>query len=91
VIQVRDTPRASSDPGDSSHNPSRLAAWTEFREQIGALPDEEREVFDLVWYQGLSQAQPAALLQVSTRTIERRWQAARLRVYEALQGNMPGS
>jgi len=76
-------------PPDPSHDPARLAAWGEFHEQIGALPDEEREVFDLIWYQGLSQAEAAELLNVSERTIKRRWQAARLRMHEALKGEVP--
>ena len=25
--------------------------WTEFHEQVEALPEEEREVFNLVWYE----------------------------------------
>ena len=74
---------------DLSQEPSRLAAWGEFHEQIGALPDEEREAFDLLWYQGLSQAEAAELLGVSERTVKRRWQAARLRLHEALQGELP--
>jgi RNA polymerase sigma-70 factor (ECF subfamily) len=78
-----------ADPGDLSTEPSRLAAWGEFHEQIGALPDEEREVFDLLWYQGLNQAEAAELLGVSERTIKRRWQSARLRLHEALHGEMP--
>ena len=76
-------------PPDSSDDPARLAAWGEFHRQIGALPDEEREVFDLIWYQGLSQAEAAELLNVSERTIKRRWQAARLRLHEALKGEVP--
>jgi len=76
-------------PPDPSHDPARLAAWGEFHEQIGALPDEEREVFDLIWYQGLSQAEAAKLLNVSERTIKRRWQAARLALHEALEGEVP--
>ena len=80
---------APADRGDLSTEPSRLAAWGEFHEQIGALPDEEREVFDLLWYQGLNQAEAAELLGVSERTIKRRWQAARLRLHEALHGEMP--
>jgi RNA polymerase sigma factor (sigma-70 family) len=76
-------------PHDPSDDPARLAAWGEFHEQIGSLPDEEREVFDLLWYQGLSQAEAAALLNVSERTIKRRWQAARLKLHEALAGEVP--
>lgn len=88
---VADTPRPAHDPGDTSHDPSRLAAWSEFHEQIAALPEDEREVFDLIWYHGLSHAEAAELLHVSTRTVERRWQTARLRLYEALNGELPGS
>jgi RNA polymerase sigma-70 factor (ECF subfamily) len=77
------------DPGGLSQEPSRLAAWGEFHEKIGTLPDEEREVFDLLWYQGLSQAEAAQLLHVSERTVKRRWLAARLKLRDALQGEMP--
>jgi RNA polymerase sigma factor (sigma-70 family) len=82
-------PRAPADPSDRSLEPSRLAAWSEFHQQIEALPADEREVFDLLWYQGLSQAEAAQLLQTSERTVKRRWQAARLRLDEALQGEVP--
>ena len=77
-------------PPAPSHDPARLAAWGEFHERIAALPDEEREVFDLLWYQGLSQAEAAELLNVSERTVKRRWQAARLKLHDALQGEVPG-
>src|SRR5262245_26372568 len=76
-------------PHDPSDDPARLAAWGEFHEQIGSLPGEDREVFDLIWYQGLSQAEAAELLNVSERTIKRRWQSARLKLYEALEGEVP--
>ena len=78
-----------ADPADPSREPSRLAAWTEFHERIAALPDEEREAFDLLWYQGLSQAEAAELLGVSERTVKRRWQTARFQLHEALQGQVP--
>jgi RNA polymerase sigma-70 factor (ECF subfamily) len=84
-----DSTAPADDPADRNQDPCRLAAWSEFHAQIGALPNAERELFDLLWYQGLSQAEAAQVLQVSTRTIERRWQAARLRLYEALQGEVP--
>ena len=80
----------SPEPPDSRHEPSRLALWGEFHQQIGALPEEEREVFDLVWYQGLTHAEAAALLGVSTKTVQRRWQAGCLRLHDALHGELPG-
>jgi RNA polymerase sigma-70 factor (ECF subfamily) len=70
-------------------DPGRLAAWTEFHSQVDRLPEPEREIFDLLWYQELSQADVAALLQVSERTVKRRWQSARLMLHQALQGELP--
>jgi RNA polymerase sigma-70 factor (ECF subfamily) len=76
---------------DSAEGPAKLAVWGEFHEQADALPTEEREVFDLLWYQGLTHAEAAEVLSVSTKTVMRRWQAACLRLHEALGGEMPGS
>jgi RNA polymerase sigma-70 factor (ECF subfamily) len=76
-------------PADDTCDPARLALWTEFHKKVDALPDEDREVFDLLWYQGLSQAEAAEVLGVSERTIKRRWQAARLALHKALGGQMP--
>jgi RNA polymerase sigma-70 factor (ECF subfamily) len=77
------------DPAVSRDDPDRLAAWAEFHAQVEKLPEEEREVFDLLWYQELSQAEAAALLGVSDRTIKRRWASARLKLHEALRGALP--
>ena len=54
------------------------------------MPDAEREVFDLLWYQGLSQAEAAALLGVTERVVRYRWRSARLKLHEMLGGRMPG-
>jgi RNA polymerase sigma-70 factor (ECF subfamily) len=64
------------DPSDNRHEPSSLAQWTELHEQIGALPEEEREVVGLLFYQGLSQAEAAEVLSISLRTLQRRWHTA---------------
>jgi RNA polymerase sigma-70 factor (ECF subfamily) len=76
-------------PASPSGGPDRLAAWAEFHEKAGQLPDEERAVFDLIWYQGLSQAEAAQALQVHERTVKRRWRSARLKLHEALHGELP--
>jgi RNA polymerase sigma-70 factor (ECF subfamily) len=77
--------------GDATHDPHRLAEWTEFHEQVETLPDELREVFDLLWYQELTQAEAAELLGVSDRTVRKRWQEARLKLHHALGGRIPGA
>jgi RNA polymerase sigma-70 factor (ECF subfamily) len=76
---------------DLSHEPGHLAVWREFHEQVDRLPPEEREVFDLVWYQGLGHTEAAEVLQVSARTVKRRWQSACLHLHEALHGELPSA
>ena len=71
---------SAADPSDSTYEPSRLEAWTEFHKQVEALPEEEREVFDLLWYEGLEQSEAAAFLGVPRATVQRRWLKARLRL-----------
>ena len=64
-----------------------MRRWTEFHEAAARLPDDLRAVFDLLWYQELSQAEAAALLGVAVPTVKRRWLKARLRVQQALGGS----
>jgi RNA polymerase sigma-70 factor (ECF subfamily) len=77
------------DPLDHTDDPARLMDWTEFHRQVDALEDAEREVFDLLWYHGLTQAQAAEILGVTERTVARRWLAARLALSDALDGEPP--
>jgi RNA polymerase sigma-70 factor (ECF subfamily) len=77
------------EPSDSTSDPGRLALWTEFHRRIEGLRDEHREVFDLLWYQGLTQAEAASVLGLSERQVNRRWIAARLELSDALGGEMP--
>src|SRR5262245_8119802 len=74
------------DPADLSHEPCSLAQWTELHQQIDALPDEEREVVGLLFYQGLSQAETAKVLGVSVRTVQRRWHAALCKLHGVWSG-----
>ena len=82
--------RAPAEPATEGwREPQHLAVWEEFHERAAALPDEEGAVFDLIWYNGLSQAEAAEVLNVSLSTVKRRWQAARLRLIEAFGGTSP--
>lgn len=84
-----ETPPAPADPADTTNDPARLASWTELHQRVEALPEEEQAVFDLLWYQGLSQEEAAGVLGVSLATVKRRWLSARLRLQELLEGR-PG-
>ena len=69
-----------------SSEPENLEAWTEFHEKVDRLPDEQKEVVGLLWYDGLTQPEAASVLNVSLATLKRRWQAARIRLHEQLKG-----
>lgn len=78
------------EPQGDEETAANLAAWAEFHAQVDQLPEDERAVFDLIWYQELSQAEAAQLLGVSERTVKRRWAAARLHLHAILKGTLPG-
>jgi RNA polymerase sigma factor (sigma-70 family) len=69
--------------------PSNLMEWSAFHETIETLDEESREMFDLLFYEGLTQEEAAEVLQTSIRTVRRRWQRARLMLERALHGDWP--
>lgn len=66
--------------------PETIEAWVKFHERVEALPDQEREVVNLLWYEEMTQPEAAEVLGISLATVKRRWQAARLRLSESLNG-----
>ena len=82
------------EPSSDTLDGEKLRRWTEFHEAAARLPDELRAVFDVLWYQEMTQAEAAALLGVAVPTVKLRWMKARLRVQQALGGSPfdePGS
>jgi RNA polymerase sigma-70 factor (ECF subfamily) len=75
----------------SPEDDSGLDRWTLFHEAIDNLPEEEREMFHLVWYLGADQKTIATLLGCSERTVKYRWRSAREAVRAALDGKPPHS
>lgn len=59
------------------------------RECDGGLPAEERSVCKQVWYHGFTQLEAADVLNLSEAKVRRAWVSARLRLRDALQGEMP--
>ena len=57
---------------------------------IDELPEDEREVFDLVRIQGMTQAEAAQLLGVSTVTVKRRLSRGLQLLAEQLADLRPG-
>ena len=70
-------------------DPQKLIAWVELHEQIEQLPDDDREVFQLIWYRGLLKENVANLLNVDIRTVQRRWRSAREALADCYGGLPP--
>ncbi len=65
----------AKEPGEG---PSGISEWVEFHESIDTLPEEEKNVFQLVFYQGLTHEEVSSLLGISIKTVFRRWTKAKL-------------
>lgn len=65
-------------------SPQTIAEWGELHGLVNQLEPELRDVVDLLWYQGLEQEEAASLLGVSSKTVNRRWREARIRLGELL-------
>ena len=78
------------EPVDPAPGPDELEEWCEFHVQVERLPEEERAVVDLHFYQGLTKAEAAELLGVDVRTVQRRWNAALQWLRSPRRGAGPG-
>ena len=85
---------ALPDSGIAAPPPSTASGLSpDGRRMLGAiegLPDDEREVFDLVGIQGLTHGETAAVVGVSEKTVQRRLNRARLLLAERLADLQPG-
>ena len=69
AVELRD----SLVPAPADSSASQISPNTRrILEVIGELPEEEREVFNLVRIQGMSQSEAAGVLGVSAKTVQRR-------------------
>jgi RNA polymerase sigma-70 factor (ECF subfamily) len=83
VMQVDRAADPSAVPADG------LESWSRLHDAVASLPDEDRELFDLVWFMGATQHDIAALTGSSPRTVRRRWDEIKRRLVAVLDGDMP--
>ena len=75
------------DAHDRAEPADQMERWTRLHEAAAGLPDEERELFHLVWYLGMQQEGASTLLGCSVRTVKRRWDSAKSLLSHAVGGN----
>jgi RNA polymerase sigma factor (sigma-70 family) len=66
-----------------------LERWAAFHEVVGRLPDPDRELIELGFYQGLSKGEIAKLIGVDERTVRRRWRGATRKIADELGDDIP--
>jgi RNA polymerase sigma-70 factor (ECF subfamily) len=76
---------SSPDPPAAEEDPDDLEKWCAFHEAVERLPVERREVVDLIYYHGWTQAEVAEHLCMSKRTVQRHWSAALLKLHALLK------
>ncbi|MFM8633264.1 MAG: RNA polymerase sigma factor [Planctomycetia bacterium] len=69
----------------SAEMPEDLDRWAHFHERVSVLPEEHREIVNMLFYKGLTQDEAAAILGISIRTLKRRWQETKLLLSEKLR------
>jgi hypothetical protein len=62
-----------------------ITGWGMLHTMVDDLPEDEREMLDLMLYWGLKRAEAASVLAISPGAVECRWRNARLTLQEALQ------
>jgi RNA polymerase sigma factor (sigma-70 family) len=68
----------------TTHDPARLALWTEFHEKVATLSEQERAVFEMHYYLELPQAEIARVLGLHPRKVSYLWIAATEKLGEEL-------
>jgi len=76
---------------ETTDDPELLALWTKFHEEVERLPADQKQAFDLCWYQDLTQDDAAKLLGVDKSTVKRRFRAARMHLASVLKDDLPGA
>lgn len=68
-----------------SGEPVTLEEWALFHEAVEKLEAPEKEMVDLLYYQGLTQEEAAGLAGIALRTVKLRWHNAKLALSEAVR------
>jgi RNA polymerase sigma-70 factor (ECF subfamily) len=79
-------PVALGDGQTPAFDPASLEIWTRFHEEVETLPEDLKEVVELLWYHELTQEEAAGLLDVDKSTVKRRWRRARTQLVLRLHG-----
>jgi len=84
-VAGNDSQARPHEPSVHDEEPEERERWCAFHLAVEKLPVEEREVVNLLYYAGCTQAEAAEVLQVTVRTVQRRWQTVLLKLHGILK------
>jgi hypothetical protein len=82
---MRSMLRELADRARSTHIARDISRWAKLHATVDALPEDVREVFDLMLYWGLTRPEVSSVLGISRKAVEHRWREGRLTLQDALQ------
>ena len=82
---------AANEAAKSPLSVEDLRQWADFHDCVDALPEDEREVFELIWYHELTRHEAADLLGVPLPEVRRLWRDARLSLHRRLGNDPPAT
>ena len=80
---------AAFDVEQTGSEESLLGMVCDLLEAIHNLPEQERQVVELLFYQGLTQAEAGEVLGIHEDTVKRRWSRARIALADKLSAFEP--
>jgi RNA polymerase sigma-70 factor (ECF subfamily) len=69
---------------DRAGRPNDPLGWFDFHAAVERLPEEEQEIVNLLFYEGLTHDEAATVIGTSSRTLKRRWSAVKMKLHEVL-------
>lgn len=78
AAKIKSDPNAveNSKVTKSDNGPVTVEDWVDFHDSVESLPQEEQEVFELIYYGGYGSLDVAEMLGISQSTAQRRWKKA---------------
>ena len=73
---IRNSDGELLEPAGPDESPEVVEVWTQLHNRVSRLPRPQRDVFELCFYNGLSQREAAAVLGHDPATVSRLWRRA---------------
>ena len=78
-----------TDPGGNSVDPKELSSISDALDQLAKVEPKLAELVDMKFFCGFSFAEIAALENLSERTVQRRWEKARIYLHRNIRADLP--